>query len=105
METQLSDVQSLMGSIITYLKPKEVAQCRQVSKARYANTCEVAPNWQAYVQNSYSVRPCGMCKSLRASNKTEWCGLCESWVCVDHLYRCDICNSVYCSDCVYHCCR
>ncbi len=104
METQLSDVQSLMGSIMLYLVPKDVARCRQVSKARHANTVEVAPNWQHYVQLNYPVRQCGICKSLRAMRKTEWCALCENYVCVDHLYRCHSCPGIYCSECVYHCC-
>ena len=83
MEAQLSDVQSLMGNIMTYLKPKEVAQCRQVSGPLRKR--EVAPNWRAYVQNSYSVRPCGMCKSLRASTRQNGVvsvrvGLCRPFV-------------------------
>jgi len=105
MDTQLSDVQSLMGSILTYLKPKDIARYRQVSTARYSNTCEIAPNWQRYVQSNFNVRRCRVCRSLRAARKTEWCGLCEARVCVDHLYRCRSCSAIYCSDCVFHCCR
>lgn len=105
MDTQLSDVRSLMGSIMHYLPAKDIARCRQVSRARHANTCEIAPNWQQYVQSSYAVRRCGLCKSLRAARKTEWCGLCENFVCVDHLHRCHSCSAIYCSECVFHCCR
>ena len=105
MNSQFSDSMSVMGSIMTYLEPRDLARCRQVSRLRFANTCECAPNWQHYVQSNYKVRRCGQCNALRSMHKTEWCGLCEHWVCVDHLHRCPTCFSVYCSDCVFHCCR
>ena len=71
MNHQFSATLSVMGGIMTYLGPKDLARCRQVSRLRYANTCEIVPNWQHYVQSHYRVHRCGHCKALRSMHKTE----------------------------------